>query len=180
MFLNLPVWNPSSETAVCVCVHMSEYNVSCYLYLSLLHLLWHRCRPHAHGLFLEWTQKAQMLKVNRRLKSQQFKTQHLKITFLFTLVHIWLRLENIRNRVKQSPLGPDHHREKKCQEKIWKHHQMVCFDKEGEKKLILQTETFFHSLTLEMVRGWLKSFPPTRRNPQGAGPLSTTLSGMTL
>ncbi|TNN89711.1 hypothetical protein EYF80_000314 [Liparis tanakae] len=30
-----------------------------------------------------------------------------------------------------------------------------------------------------MVSGWLKSFPPARRNPQGAGPCSTTLSGMT-
>lgn len=35
------------------------------------------------------------------------------------------------------------------------------------------------SLTLEMVRGWLKSRPPVRRKPQGAGPSNTTLSGMT-
>lgn len=36
------------------------------------------------------------------------------------------------------------------------------------------------ALTLEMVSGWLKSFPPVMRNPQGAGPSNTILSGMAL
>ena len=40
-----------------------------------------------------------------------------------------------------------------------------------------QTDT---RLTLDTVRGWLKSLPPISRNPQGAGPSSTTLSGMSL
>ncbi len=36
------------DISMCVCVHMSEYDVSCYLYLSLLHLLWHRCKKTYH------------------------------------------------------------------------------------------------------------------------------------
>lgn len=43
---NSSVWAPLSEAWACVCVHMSDYNVSCYLYLSLLRLRWHRCKPH--------------------------------------------------------------------------------------------------------------------------------------
>lgn len=35
-----------------------------------------------------------------------------------------------------------------------------------------------HTLTLAMVKGWLKSRPPISRKPHGAGPSSTTVNGI--
>lgn len=35
-----------------------------------------------------------------------------------------------------------------------------------------------HTLTLATVNGWLKSCPPIRRKPHGAGPSSTTVNGI--
>lgn len=44
----------------------------------------------------------------------------------------------------------------------------------------LQQSVCLLSLTLLMVRGWLKSLPPQSLNPHGAGPSSSTFCGMAL
>ncbi len=46
--------------------------------------------------------------------------------------------------------------------------------------IISEWNVWSNKLTRVMVSGWLKSLPPESRNPQGAGPSSTTFCGISV
>lgn len=86
--------------------------------------------------------------------------------FFFILLYILCRMQHLL-----SPKNTFWHEGSLCQEgQTGNTHKSLCLS-----KCVHMCVWVCFSLTLEMVRGMLKSFPPCSLKPHGAGPLRVTL-----